>query len=111
MRCGTVLEEDVPMRDLKHLIYFEDLLQEANNDLVNTLCLFDRSYLKLRNVELYYNFPASMLEKVKFVSGVRVYVKGIDLFTFDNLDNGDAGAYGATLPLTRNVQVGASISF
>ena len=22
------------MRDLKHLIYFEDLLQEANNDLV-----------------------------------------------------------------------------
>ncbi len=83
----------------------------ANNDLVNTLCLFDRSYLKLRNVELYYNFPASMLEKVKFVSGVRVYVKGIDLFTFDNLDNGDAGAYGATLPLTRNVQVGASISF
>ena len=83
----------------------------ANNDLTNTLCLFDRSYFKLRDVELYYNLPASVLEKVKYVSGVRVYVKGIDLFTIDNLDNGDAGAYGATLPLHRNIQVGASISF
>ena len=27
-------EEDSPMRDLKHLIFFENLLQEANNDLV-----------------------------------------------------------------------------
>lgn len=83
----------------------------ANNDLVNTLCLFDRSYFKLRNIEVYYNLPASLLEKTKYISGVRVYVKGVDLFTIDNLDNGDAGSYGATLPLTRNVQVGASISF
>ena len=83
----------------------------ANNDLTSTLNLFDRSYFKLRNVELYYNFPAPMLEKLKVVSALKVYVKGIDLFTIDNLDNGDAGAYGATLPLHRNIQVGASISF
>ena len=26
------------MRDLKHLIYFENLLQQANNDLVQAAC-------------------------------------------------------------------------
>ena len=26
------------MRDLKHLIYFENLLQQANNDLVQDAC-------------------------------------------------------------------------
>jgi len=83
----------------------------ANNDVVNTLNTFDRSYLKLRNVELYYHLPAQMLQSVKFVSAVRLYVKGIDLFTIDNLDNGDAASYGVAQPLTRNVQLGASITF
>ncbi len=83
----------------------------ANNDLVNTLNTFDRSYFKLRSVEVYYNLPASLLDKVNFISHVKVYAKGIDLLTIDNLENGDAGFYGVNLPLTKNVQIGASITF
>lgn len=83
----------------------------ANNDVVSTLSIFDRNYFKLRSVELYYHLPASLLNGVKWISAVKVYAKGIDLFTADNLEPGDAASYGATIPLTRNVQLGASITF
>ena len=37
----------------------------ANNYQTSTLWLADRSFLKLRNVEVYYNLPKSLLEKTK----------------------------------------------
>ena len=83
----------------------------ANNDLTNSLIVFDRSYFKLRNVEVFYNFPASALKSLKVVSALKIYVKGTDLFTIDNLESGDAGYYGTNQPLTRNIQVGAAITF
>lgn len=83
----------------------------SNNDLTSTLCLFDRSYLKLRNIEIYYYLPKSLLEKTGFISRAKVYLRGTDLFTIDNLKNGDAGSYGAVQPLTRSVQIGASLTF
>lgn len=83
----------------------------TNNDVVSTLCLLDRSYFKLRNIELYYRLPAEWLSPTRFVKAAKVYVKGNDLFTIDHLDNGDAAAYGATQPLTRNVMIGASLTF
>jgi len=83
----------------------------TNNDVVSTLCLLDRSYFKLRNIELYYRLPAEWLAPTRYISAAKVYVKGTDLFTIDNLDEGDAAAYGATQPLTRNVMIGATLTF
>lgn len=51
----------------------------ANNDVNSTLNMFDRSYLKLRYVEMYYYLPQTMLQKVDFISNVKVYVRGTDL--------------------------------
>ena len=83
----------------------------ANNDLNSTLNMFDRSYLKLRYVELYYNLPKSLLESLKVVNNLKLYLRGTDLFTIDNLDEADAASYGATQPLTRSVQIGAAVTF
>ena len=83
----------------------------ANNDLNSTLNMIDRSYLKLRNVEVYYYLPKSVLDKISFINKVKVYVRGTDLFTFDKLDVADAASYGTTQPLTRSVQVGAAVTF
>lgn len=83
----------------------------ANNDRTNTLNLFDRSYFKLRSVEVFYNLPASLLKSVSFIKKAKVYVRGVDLFSFDHLDECDAASYGAVMPLTRSVQVGASLTF
>lgn len=83
----------------------------ANNDVNSTLNMFDRSYLKLRYVEMYYYLPQSLLNKVGFIDGVKLYVRGTDLFTADHLDKADAASYGATQPLTKSLQVGAAVTF
>ena len=71
----------------------------------------DRSYLKLRNIEVYYKFPKSLLDKTKIVNNLKVYLRGTDLFTIDHMDEVDAASYGVNAPLNRSVILGASISF
>ena len=83
----------------------------ANNNTNNTLNMFDRSYLKLRYVEMYYYLPEALLDKVGFISNVKLYVRGTDLFTADHLDQADAAAYGTSQPLTRSLQLGAAVTF
>ena len=83
----------------------------ANNYQTSTYWLRDRSFLKLRNVELFYNFDKSLLEKTKIVNAAKVYLRGVDLFTFDDLDEVNAASYGATNPLTRSVVLGLSVTF
>lgn len=82
----------------------------ANNDVNSTLNMFDRSYLKLRYVELYYYLPQSLLVKTGFINKVKVYVRGTDLFTADHLEKADAASYGTTQPLTRSLQLGAAVT-
>lgn len=83
----------------------------ANNDVNSTLNMFNRSFLKLRYVEMYYYLPQSLLNKVGFIDGVKLYVRGTDLFTADHLDKADAASYGTTQPLTKSLQVGAAVTF
>lgn len=83
----------------------------ANNDLNSTLNAFSRDYLKLRNVEVYYYLPQTLLKSTGFIKKAKIYARGTDLFTIDNLDEADAAFYGVNQPLTRSVQVGASLTF
>ena len=83
----------------------------ANNDVNSTLNMFDRSYLKLRYIEVYYNLPESLLKNLNIVNRVKLYVRGTDLFTIDNLDKADAASYGVAQPLTRSLQLGAAVTF
>ncbi len=82
-----------------------------NNYQTNTLWLADRSFLKLRSVELYYKFPKTWMEKSKILSDAKVYVRGIDLLCFDKIDIADPESYGATFPLSRSVVAGLTIGF
>jgi len=83
----------------------------ANNYQTSDFWLRDRSFFKLRNVEIYYNFPSSLMKKTGFMNAAKLYVRGTDLFTLDHLSTVDAESYGATSPLTRSVVVGASVTF
>lgn len=81
-----------------------------NNYRTNTLFLVDRSFVKLRNVEVYYNLPERLLSQTKFVKGAKLYVQGNDLFSLDYLDVSDPEAYGTT-PLFRSLVLGLSLTF
>lgn len=82
----------------------------ANNYQYSTYWLRNRAFLKLRNVEVYYNLPSSLLEKTKFIQSAKVYVRGVDLFTIDKIDEVDAASYGATNPLTRSIALGLAVT-
>jgi TonB-linked SusC/RagA family outer membrane protein len=82
----------------------------ANNYQTSDFWLRDRSYLKLRNIELYYHLPKSLLKYTKIINSAKVYLRGVDLFTFDHLDEVDAAAYSATTPLTRSIALGVSVN-
>ena len=83
----------------------------ANNYQTSTFWLRDRSFLKLRNVEVYYNLPKSLLQNTKIVNAAKVYLRGVDLFCFDHLDEVDAESYGATNPRSRSIVAGVSVTF
>lgn len=82
-----------------------------NNYQKNTAWITDRSFLKLRSVELYYKFPQSLLKKTKILNNAKIYVRGIDLLCFDKIKIADPEYYGAGYPLTRSVVAGLAIDF
>lgn len=82
----------------------------ANNYQTSTLWLADRSFLKLRNLEVYYKLPTSWLKKTKVVNAAKLYVRGIDLISFDHIDENDPEAYGIN-PMTKSVALGLSVTF
>ena len=86
--------------------------QSSNNNYqTSTLWLADRSFLKLRNVEVYYRFPKSLLQKTHFIGDAKLYARGVDLLCLDHIDVTDPEAYGATNPLNKSLVVGLQIGF
>ena len=83
----------------------------ANNYQTSTYWQRSRSFLKLRNVELYYNFPKTLMEKTGFMNTAKLYVRGIDLLCFGNVEDADPECYGVSAPLNKSVVVGVQLSF
>ena len=81
-----------------------------NNLQTSSLWLADRSFLKLRNCEVYYKLPSSWLNRF-WVKNAKVYVRGVDLLCFDSIDQLDPEAMNNSYPATRSIHVGLSEGF
>lgn len=81
-----------------------------NNLQTSSLWLADRSFLKLRNCEMYYKLPSSWLNRF-WVKNAKVYVRGVDLLCFDSIDQLDPEAMNNSYPATRSIHVGLSVGF
>lgn len=83
------------------------------NHTTNDFFIQNRSFLRLKNIELGYTLPEKFLSKVG-VKSLRVYVSGQNLFVWDNLrithiDPEQENTYG--YPITKNVSFGMNINF
>jgi TonB-linked SusC/RagA family outer membrane protein len=79
----------------------------------NTYFLFDKDYIRLKNLELGYKIPASFLNKLK-LSSARIYINGSNLLTIDKTKVYDPEATaqsGVYYPQSRVINTGLSISF
>lgn len=81
-----------------------------NNYRTSTLWMRDRSFLKLRNLEVYYNLPESFLNKLNVVNGAKVYFRGTDLFATSNVPQNDPECYGIN-PVSKSFAFGLSVTF
>ena len=75
----------------------------------------DASFLRLRNVTVGYNVPKDILDKAKFVKGVRLFVQGQNLYTWTKwrgLDPENNDVYGRfQYPNTRTYTAGLNVNF
>lgn len=84
-----------------------------NNYAGSDLYLINASYLRLKNVEIGYNFDFPFMKKLK-LSNCRLYVNGYNLLTFTGYDWGDPENRQSdrpNYPLTRVFNIGLKLGF
>ncbi|MCK9412024.1 MAG: SusC/RagA family TonB-linked outer membrane protein [Prolixibacteraceae bacterium] len=86
------------------------MTENLNNYRSNSVWLVDGSYLKLRTAEIYYNFPEQMLSRFKLKTA-QLYVRGINLFSIDNIKVVDPESIGSSYPTMSSYNLGIKIGF
>lgn len=82
----------------------------ANNSQPSSMWLVSADYFKLRNLEIGYELPKAWLKAISFNSA-RVYLLGLDLFTFaKEYKHGDPETLGI-YPSMKSYSLGLSVSF
>jgi TonB-linked SusC/RagA family outer membrane protein len=89
--------------------------ENAKNQLPQTRYLTSGAYLRLKNLQLGYNVPSQLLNKVG-ARRLRIYLSGENLLTFTGLPNGvdPETTYGTTesvYPVSRVLTIGCQVSF
>lgn len=67
-------------------------------------------FLKLRNMEVYYNVPSRLLSKLS-LSAAKFFVQGENLLSFDNIEAMDAEVLSTAYPMFKGVNVGLTLTF
>lgn len=88
------------------------LTPEVNNNNYRTSTVWQRdaSFLKLRTLEVYYHLPSLIVEKIK-LKRAKVFFRGTNLFSIDNIEMMDPEALGSDYPTLKSFNVGLSVGF
>jgi hypothetical protein len=88
-------------------------ISNDNNWRISTFWLKDAAFVRVKNLEIGYNLPMAAARKLGMY-GMRVYVNGYNLLTFDNFkvfDPEDPNAGISKYPMTRIVNIGFNLKF
>lgn len=84
-----------------------------NNNQQSTWWLRDMSMMRMKDIEIGYNLPRSILNHIG-LSAIRFYIKGTNLLTFSKFDLWDPevnSSNGAQYPIMKSVSFGLDINF
>lgn len=91
-----------------HATKFQDNLENS------TWWYRDASFLRLKNVEISYEFPKALISKAK-INNLRVYAEGTNLFVWDKVKYWDpelgSASSGAKYPIPSTYTIGLSFTF
>ena len=82
----------------------------ANNAQNSTIWYRNVSWLKLRDCEVYYRLPASLLGHMK-LTDAKLFVQGQNLLSFGNIPSMDAENLNTGYPVMKAVTMGLSVVF
>tara|TARA_B100001175_G_scaffold302738_1_gene297067 strand:- start:5196 stop:8600 length:3405 start_codon:yes stop_codon:yes gene_type:complete len=89
------------------------LSEDINNRVVSSFWLKNANYIRLKNVEIGYNFSNELISKYK-LSKLRLYVSGLNIFTISDIENFDPevpSGRGWFYPQTKSFTAGINVSF
>lgn len=84
--------------------------ENNNNNRASDIWYKKVHFLKMRNCEVYYKLPATLLSKL-WLTSARVFVQGENLLSFDNVDAMDAEVLSTVYPMFKGVNVGVTLTF
>ena len=85
-------------------------LKNDNNFRNNDIWIVENSFVKLRNVQIYYKLPQRLVGKVK-MSDASIFLNGSNLFSIDHLPVSDPEFIGANYPLMTTYSFGVNFKF
>jgi hypothetical protein len=88
---------------------------DNNKNNHSSLFLYNARYIRLKTLEIGYTFPLKLIRFASFQK-VRMYARGLNLLTFDGLDDVDvdpetSSGDGSWYPVERVISMGVDISF
>jgi TonB-dependent starch-binding outer membrane protein SusC len=104
---------DNPSGEHPRLAIRNDTYYTGGEFSTNTYNLFNKNYLRLKNIELGYNFPVKIIQKLS-LSNLRLYVNGLNLVTWDKYKIFDPEAETESLqyyPQSRIINTGLRLTF
>lgn len=90
-----------------------DTYYTGGNFGTNTYFLYNKNYIRLKNLELGYNVPVQLVQKVG-LSKLRIYVNGLNLLTWDKykiFDPEATNGAGSYYPQARVINTGIRLTF
>ncbi len=85
-------------------------LDNANNYLSSNLWTENGAFLKLRELEIYYNLPEKISKTLK-MDNIRLYFRGHNLFSIDHIKILDPEAVNFNYPTARTYSIGLRVNF
>lgn len=80
----------------------------VNNKVASSYWMRRGDYLRLKNLEIGYSIPASVMNRIK-LSSARIFVGGMNLLTFSNLGDLDPEALYSAYPVQKMMNMGINI--
>lgn len=81
----------------------------TNNEKSSSIWLQNGAFLKLRNAEVYYNFPRNLISHIG-MTRAKLYVRGVDLYCWDHIKQMDPEALNG-IPANRSINIGLQVGF
>ncbi|GAE86389.1 TonB-dependent receptor [Bacteroides reticulotermitis JCM 10512] len=83
-----------------------------NNQQTSTFWMRDGRYVRLKNLDIGYTLPKSIVNKLRF-NNIRIYIAGSNLITWSSFkvwDPESANPRGEDYPLTKSITMGLSVN-